>query len=128
MAHPPDIPDGPFKPEWASLQSGYKVPSWYLDDKFGIFIHWGVYCVPAFKNEWYPRNMYIQESDEWKHHLETYGRQTDFGYKDFIPFLTAEKFDADEWADLFKNAGKQEIDTGFPQSAFAFAVGAPVFE
>ena len=48
---------GPFRPDWESLQS-YKVPEWYKDAKFGIFIHWGVYSVPAFANEWYPRNMY----------------------------------------------------------------------
>ena len=44
---------GPFKPSWESLE-GFKVPDWYLDGKFGIFIHWGVYSVPAFGNEWYP--------------------------------------------------------------------------
>ena len=45
------IAAGPFKPDWASLQ-GYTVPGWYQDGKFGIFIHWGVYSVPAFGNEW----------------------------------------------------------------------------
>ena len=48
---------GPFRPDWESLQK-YEVPEWYKDAKFGIFIHWGVYSVPAFGNEWYPRNMY----------------------------------------------------------------------
>ena len=48
---------GPFRPDWESLQK-YEVPEWYKDAKFGIFIHWGVYSVPAFSNEWYPRNMY----------------------------------------------------------------------
>ena len=46
--------EGPFRPDWESLQN-YKVPEWYMDAKFGIFIHWGVYSVPAFGNEWYPR-------------------------------------------------------------------------
>jgi hypothetical protein len=50
---------GPFQPNWASLAK-YKVPNWYQDGKFGIFIHWGVYSVPAFGNEWYPRLMYQQ--------------------------------------------------------------------
>ncbi|MGA8312965.1 MAG: alpha-L-fucosidase, partial [Terriglobales bacterium] len=48
---------GPFRPDWESLQK-HEVPGWYKDAKFGIFIHWGVYSVPAFSNEWYPRNMY----------------------------------------------------------------------
>ncbi|RLF04511.1 MAG: alpha-L-fucosidase, partial [Thermoprotei archaeon] len=51
---------GPFEPTWESLRR-YKVPKWYADAKLGIFIHWGVYSVPAFGNEWYPRHMYIPE-------------------------------------------------------------------
>jgi hypothetical protein len=47
-----------FSPTWESLQQ-YEIPDWYADAKFGIFIHWGVYSVPAFANEWYPRNMYL---------------------------------------------------------------------
>ena len=49
--------EGPFRADWESLKN-YEVPEWYKDAKFGIFIHWGVYSVPAFGNEWYPRNMY----------------------------------------------------------------------
>ena len=52
---------GPFRADWESLQK-YEVPEWYKDAKFGIFIHWGVYSVPAFGNEWYPRNMYVPGS------------------------------------------------------------------
>jgi alpha-L-fucosidase len=48
--------DGQFRPDWISL-SRYQVPGWYRDAKFGIFIHWGVYSVPAFGSEWYPRQM-----------------------------------------------------------------------
>ena len=43
---------GPFAPTWESILSRYRVPQWYQDGKFGIFIHWGVYSVPAFGNEW----------------------------------------------------------------------------
>src|SRR5947199_2851056 len=50
--------EGPFQPNWESLK-GYKIPTWYEDAKFGIFIHWGAYSVPAFGSEWYPRNMYL---------------------------------------------------------------------
>src|ERR1051325_9652115 len=95
---------GPFQPNWESLR-GYSVPAWYQNGKFGIFIHWGVYSVPAFGNEWYPRNMYRQDSPEFEHHVKTYGAQAKFGYKDFIPQLTAAQFDADQWAQLFKEAG-----------------------
>lgn len=93
-----------FEPTWESLRNN-PVPDWYLNGKFGIFIHWGVYSVPAFGNEWYPRNMYLQGSPEFEHHVKTYGAHKDFGYKDFIPQLTAEYFDADQWVQLFKEAG-----------------------
>ena len=74
---------GPFRPDWESLQK-YEVPDWYKDAKFGIFIHWGVYSVPAFSNEWYPRNMYEPGFEAYKHHIAAYGRQDKFGYKDFV--------------------------------------------
>ena len=99
---------GPFRPDWESLQK-YEVPDWYKDAKFGIFIHWGVYAVPAFGNEWYPRNMYNEGTDEFKHHLATYGPQDKFGYKDFIPMFKAEKFDPAAWAKLFKDAGAKYV-------------------
>ena len=99
---------GPFRPDWESLQT-YKVPEWYQDAKFGIFIHWGVYSVPAFGSEWYPREMYIPGSEEYKHHLAVYGPQDKFGYKDFIPKFKAEKFDPAAWARLFKEAGAKYV-------------------
>src|SRR3974390_1914305 len=77
------IQEGPFRADWQSLQT-YEVPKWYRDAKFGIFVHWGVYSVPAFGDEWYPRLMYIEGSNEYKHNIATYGRQDKFGYKDFI--------------------------------------------
>lgn len=102
------IAKGPYTDNWESL-SAYTVPEWYKQAKFGIFIHWGVYSVPAFANEWYPRNMYIQGSKEYEHHIEKYGPQKDFGYKDFIPMFKAERFDPDEWAALFKEAGARYV-------------------
>lgn len=102
------IAQGPFTDSWDSLQH-YQVPEWYRKAKFGIFIHWGVYSVPAFGSEWYSRNMYIQGSPEFEHHVKTYGSQKDFGYKDFIPMFDAPKFDPDAWADLFKNAGAKYV-------------------
>lgn len=94
--------------DWKSL-SQYEVPQWYRNARFGIFIHFGIYSVPAYGNEWYPRNMYIQGSEEYKHHIETYGPHKEFGYKDFIPMFKAEKFNADEWAQLFKKAGARYV-------------------
>lgn len=99
---------GPFEPNWDSL-GAYRVPEWFRDAKFGIFIHWGVYSVPAFGNEWYPRNMYIEGNPAFKHHVETYGPQSKFGYKDFIPMFHAEHFNADEWVDLFARSGARYI-------------------
>lgn len=98
----------PFEPTWESLMQ-YSVPQWFQDAKLGIFIHWGVYSVPAFANEWYPRNMYRQGTPEFQHHLETWGEHTKFGYKDFIPLFTADRFDPAAWVDLFKEAGAQYI-------------------
>src|SRR3982751_2334331 len=73
-----------YQANWDSLKK-YQTPDWFRDAKFGIFIHWGVYSVPAFANEWYPRNMYQPGTPENKHHVATYGPLDKFGYKDFIP-------------------------------------------
>ena len=97
-----------YEPTWESLQV-YAVPDWYVDAKFGIFIHWGLYSVPAFGNEWYPRNMYLQGSPEFEHHVRTYGPQSRFGYKDFVPTFKADRFDPDAWAGLFKQAGARYV-------------------
>lgn len=110
---------GSFRPNWPSLQK-YQIPDWFRDAKFGIFIHWGVYSVPAFGSEWYPRLMYMQGTPEFKHHLETYGPQNKFGYKEFIPQFHAEKFDPHAWAELFRESGAKyvipvaEHHDGFP--------------
>ena len=96
-----------FTANWASLKKRDPAPDWFRDAKFGIYFHWGVYSVPAFGNEWYPRNMYDTKSPEYKHHVKTYGEPNKFGYPDFVPMFKAEKFNADEWADLFKKAGAQ---------------------
>lgn len=100
--------NGKFRPDWISL-SKYQVPEWYKDAKFGIFIHWGVYSVPAFGSEWYPREMYLAGSEINKHQVATYGPLTKFGYKNFIPMFKAEHFDPKAWAHLFKEAGAQYV-------------------
>lgn len=102
------IAEGPYKDDWESL-SKYTEPEWYKKAKFGIFIHWGVYSVPAFGSEWYPRLMYLEGTKEYEHHVKTYGPHKEFGYKDFIPMFKAEKFDAGEWMKLFKESGAKYI-------------------
>jgi alpha-L-fucosidase len=94
-----------YKPTWESLSNHNPAPEWFKDAKLGIYFHWGVYSVPAFGSEWYPRNMHFEERKEYKHHLETYGHPSDFGYHDFVPMFKAENFNAEEWADLFVRAG-----------------------
>jgi hypothetical protein len=101
---------GRFRPDWESLAK-YEVPEWYEDAKFGIFIHWGFISVPAFGNEWYPRNMYREGSEEYKHHIATYGPQDQFGYKDFIPLFQAQHFDPAAWA---RCSRKRAPNTWFP--------------
>jgi alpha-L-fucosidase len=100
--------EGPFQPDWQSL-ANYRAPDWYRDAKFGIFIHWGLYSVPAFGNEWYPREMYQEGSAVNKHHVATYGPLTKFGYKDFLPMFKAEHFDPQAWAKLFKESGARYV-------------------
>lgn len=102
------IEKGPYKDTWASLSS-WQTPKWYQKAKFGIFIHWGVYSVPAFDSEWYPRNMYIEGSKVYEHHIKTYGAHKDFGYKDFIPMFKAEKFDPNAWAALLKRRAQNTL-------------------
>lgn len=109
-----------YQPNWESIQQ-HKTPEWFKDAKFGIFIHWGAYSVPAYKSEWYPRLMYMDQnvvnpdgklesngpSDVYLHHIKKWGAT--FGYKDFIPMFTAEKFNAEEWVSLFEKSGAKYI-------------------
>ncbi|TLD08102.1 hypothetical protein PspLS_12118, partial [Pyricularia sp. CBS 133598] len=93
--------------------SRHWTPDWYNNAKFGIFIHWGIYSVPAFGNtgskqdyaEWYWKRQHEPNyrSQTYQYHLETYG--PDVEYDDFIANFTANKFDPKEWLDLFSEAG-----------------------
>lgn len=102
----------PYQPTWESL-SNYQCPDWFRDAKFGIFIHWGLYAVPGFGSEWYPRWMYLDSTvwglNYYQHHVKTFGTPDKFGYKDFIPLFRAEKFDPELWADIFKESGARYI-------------------
>lgn len=91
------------KSNWDNLQR--EAPDWYRDAKFGLFFHWGPYSVPAYKNEWYSRNMYAKKNSINRYHTETYGKVSEFGYKDFYPMMTGAKFDPEQWAELVERSG-----------------------
>lgn len=93
-----------FEPTWESL-SKHEIPEWLLDAKFGIYAHWGPYSVPAYGSEWYANRMHQKGSDINKYHIETYGEPWDYPYHKFISEFKAEKFDANEWADLIEKSG-----------------------
>lgn len=102
------IAEGPYDADWNSLFQ-FTVPDWFSKEKFGIFIHWGLYSIAAHNNKWYSRNMYIQDKEEWEYHRKTFGEHTKFGYKEFIQMFHAEKFDPKQWAKLFKAAGAKYV-------------------
>jgi alpha-L-fucosidase len=89
---------------WTSLAK-HPDAAWFNDAKFGIYFHWGIYSVPAFDNEWYSRNMYIEGERAHEFHKLVYGPTSKFGYKDFIPMFHAGKFNPQEWAALIRRAG-----------------------
>ncbi|MFD5122363.1 alpha-L-fucosidase [Streptomyces sp. NPDC058385] len=102
------VPD--YEPTDASL-AGHQAPYWFHSAKFGIFIHWGVYSVPAWAPvgqqyaEWYWDQMQDPNNPTYAHHKATYGE--DFAYDDFIPMFTAKKWDPRAWVELFRDAGAQ---------------------
>ena len=101
-------PSGPFQPTWDSLKKNYVVPRWFAEAKFGLFMHWGLYSVPAYHNEWYEKHMYADGGiGDW--HAAHFGSQDKFGYKDFIPMFTASNWNPDAWAELFKKSGAKFV-------------------
>ena len=98
------------QPTWESInQRGY--PQWFSDAKLGIFIHWGVYSVPAFASkegyaEWYYRGL-MTNDDRQAFQERIYGK--DFKYEDFVPMWKAELWNPDEWAELFKKSGARYV-------------------
>lgn len=89
--------------DWSAAANS--CPVWFRDAKFGIFFHWGPYCVPEYQNEWYSRTMYREDHPTYRYHVEKYGSIRQYGYKNFINEFTGEKFDPDEWVRLFSRAG-----------------------
>ncbi len=99
-----------YQPTWESLDSR-PVPQWYKDAKFGIFIHWGVYSVPAYSTvgnyaEWYQYGLQTGDSARIKFHKEKFGNRT---YYDLANDFKAELFNPDEWAKLFEESGAKYI-------------------
>lgn len=104
------VPEGQYVANWQSL-SAHQTPEWFLDAKFGIYFHWGVYSYMG-KGEWYSRQMYEEKTEGWgkdvrPHHLATYGKDTH--YHDFIKYFTAQHFDPVKWAKLFKDSGAKYV-------------------
>lgn len=105
--------DAPYEPTWESLRQHTPAPEWFRDAKYGIYFHWGVYSVPAYGNEWYPRHMHDVRGERahhvYKHHKETYGEPSEYPYDKFVPDFTAQHFNAEEWCDLFAKSGAKFV-------------------
>ncbi len=97
-------PQGAFQPNWASLTGGYQAPDWFRDAKFGIWAHWSAQCVPE-AGDWYAREMYLQGTRAYNHHLKTYGHPSDVGFMQMYPRWTAERWNPVDLLDLYKRAG-----------------------
>ena len=98
------------QPTWESI-NGRGYPQWFADAKLGIFIHWGVYSVPAYASlegyaEWYYRGL-MTNDDRKAFQERVYGK--DFRYEDFAPMWKAELWNPDEWADLFQKSGAKYV-------------------
>jgi alpha-L-fucosidase len=102
------IAKGPFEPNWESLRAGYSCPEWFRNAKFGIFAHWGGQCVPE-AGDWYARDMYIEGSGPYQHHLANYGHPSEFGYKDILNLWHGEKWDPDGLLQFYKRIGARYL-------------------
>lgn len=105
-----------YEANWASLNKR-GIPAWFQQDKFGIFIHWGVYSVPSYAPviensgdsyaEWYWHHIADGDTKFASFHNRVYGK--DFAYPQFEKQLTAEMFNPQQWADLFKKSGAKYV-------------------
>lgn len=98
---------GNFKPTWESLDT-HKVPEWYEDAKFGMFVDWGLYSIPAYAPSGYPDwYLWRMNTDTKEYHNKFWGE--DFKADDFIPLFTGEDFNADHLANVAKSAGMKYV-------------------
>jgi len=105
-----------YEPNWESIDKR-PTPRWFDEAKFGVFVVWGLYSVPAYAPpatkeglayaEWYWKELEKKDSPTWQFHVKTYG--TNLRYQDFVPAFTAEAFNPDQWADLFAQSGARYI-------------------
>ena len=105
-----------YEANWKSLNTR-KMPEWFQQDKFGIFIHWGVYAVPSYApvipnsgysySEWYWYRLNERQKDFKAFHDKNFG--ADFQYPQFEPQFKAEMFNPDQWADVFKRSGARYV-------------------
>ena len=91
-----------YQPNWASLDTR-PLPAWYDEAKFGIFIHWGVFSVPAFGSAWFWKRWQLGDKEYVDFMKRNY--PPGFTYADFAPQFTAEFYDPDHWADIFEASG-----------------------
>lgn len=97
---------GPYRDNWESL-AHFQMPEWYQKGRFGLFIHWGVYSLPATESEWYPRLCYKKNTKSYRHRVENYG--SGFEYRQLVEQFNPKRFDADEWVSLFQKSGAKYI-------------------
>lgn len=107
-------------PTWESInQRGY--PKWFSDAKLGIFIHWGLYSVPAYASkegyaEWFYRGIMTDDSARAQVLSTITGDPVDSIFSNPIACYSkltglwkAELWDPDEWAALFKESGARYV-------------------
>ena len=92
-----------YDPTWSSLDTR-PIPSWYDESKLGIFIHWGVFSVPAFGSAWLWENWEGSKEKDYIAFMQNNYRP-DFAYADFARDFTAEMYDPEAWADIFSASG-----------------------
>jgi len=95
---------GPYEPTWESLDTR-PLPQWFDDAKIGIFIHWGVFSVPAMHGSNFWEFWHDSKPGDYYYEFMKKNYRDDFTYADFAQGFTAELFDADKWINLFQDAG-----------------------
>ncbi|CAF99452.1 unnamed protein product, partial [Tetraodon nigroviridis] len=96
-----------YTPDWASLDSR-PLPTWYDESKFGIFIHWGVFSVPAFHNEWFWYEWKSRQKQDCVDFMKS-NYPPGFTYPEFAPDFHTSFFNPGDWADIFKASGAKYV-------------------